>query len=89
MNERRAGNWQAPEVDEPDPNRQWAALKRRYEWDPSYNDGVAPRDEDLEKELFGEENHVHTGINFSKYDHIKVNVKGAKIQPVQTVSITL
>ncbi|KAG5460387.1 MAG: hypothetical protein BJ554DRAFT_7575 [Olpidium bornovanus] len=29
----------------------------------------------LESQLFGEENHVHSGINFSKYDKIKVKVK--------------
>ncbi|RIB07194.1 P-loop containing nucleoside triphosphate hydrolase protein, partial [Gigaspora rosea] len=40
------------------------------------------RDEQLEAELFGEDNHVHTGINFDKYDSIKVSVKGKDIKPI-------
>ncbi|CAO3676363.1 unnamed protein product [Umbelopsis ramanniana] len=39
-------------------------------------DAIAPRDEELEKELFGEDNHVHTGLNFDKYDSIPSSVRG-------------
>ncbi|KAI9315145.1 P-loop containing nucleoside triphosphate hydrolase protein [Dichotomocladium elegans] len=42
---------------------------------------MAPRDEALEKELFGAETHVHSGINFSKYDSIKVSVSGDNPPP--------
>lgn len=57
-------------------NYNWASSRRRYEWRDDFQDGMAPRDEALEKELFGEENHVHTGINFSKYESIRVSVDG-------------
>ncbi|CAG8456726.1 15642_t:CDS:10, partial [Acaulospora colombiana] len=70
---------------------EWAALRRRYEWDDSYDeDSIAPRDMDLEQELFGEENHVNTGINFSKYDNIKVSVNssgGNQVKHIRTVII--
>ncbi|RUO96900.1 hypothetical protein BC936DRAFT_141288 [Jimgerdemannia flammicorona] len=66
---------------------QWASSRRRYEWKDEYNDeGIAPRDEDLEKELFGEESHVHSGINFTKYESIKVHVKGEGPPPITSVS---
>ncbi|CAG8453063.1 8875_t:CDS:10 [Ambispora gerdemannii] len=70
---------------EPDLNkREWAAVRRRYEWSESYEEGIAPKDEELELELFGEENHVLTGHNFSKYEEIKVTVKGSDIRPVES-----
>lgn len=82
---KRVGNWGPRQAPNLDPNRQWAALRRRYEWNDSYDDGVAPRDQELENELFGEENHVHTGINFTKYSTIKVSVKPEGIiTPVST-----
>ncbi|KAG9302138.1 hypothetical protein G9A89_020572 [Geosiphon pyriformis] len=79
-----AGKWGPRENNTLDPNRGWAAVRPRYEWDNSYEDSIAPRNEALEHELFGEENHVNTGLNFDKYENIKVVVKGAKITPVQT-----
>ncbi|CAG8778663.1 10429_t:CDS:2, partial [Racocetra persica] len=83
-NEKRAGHWGPRQPPNLDPNHEWAALRRRYEWNDSYDEGVAPRDEQLEAELFGEDNHVHTGINFAKYDSIKVSVKGKNIKPIST-----
>jgi hypothetical protein len=62
----------------PPSNYKWASSRRRYEWKDSYNEdrGIAPRDEELEKELFGEENHVNTGLNFDKYESIPTSVRG-------------
>lgn len=62
----------------PPSNYKWASSKKRYEWKPISDDvdAVAPRDEELEKELFGEDNHVHTGLNFDKYDSIPSSVRG-------------
>ncbi|KAG0177624.1 hypothetical protein DFQ29_004633 [Apophysomyces sp. BC1021] len=54
----------------------FSSSKKRYEWKSEYADGMAPRDEALESELFSEDTHVHSGINFSKYADIKVRVKG-------------
>lgn len=59
----------------------WGSSRRRYEWKDSYQVGTAPRDLELEKDLFGEDNHVHSGINFSKYDSIKVTVSGDNPPP--------
>ncbi|CAJ0837974.1 10874_t:CDS:10 [Entrophospora sp. SA101] len=79
-----AGKWGPRHAPNPDPHRQWAAVRRRYEWNDSYDDGVAPRDEELEKELFGEDNHVNTGINFEKYDKIKTTINNPNIKPIST-----
>ncbi|CAG8618920.1 13160_t:CDS:10 [Acaulospora morrowiae] len=83
-----AGKWvQRPDQQADLEKRQWAALRRRYEWKDSYDEnGVAPRDEDLENELFGEENHVHTGINFAKYEEIKVSVKSAEGEQIKPIT---
>jgi ATP-dependent RNA helicase DDX3X len=50
-----------------EPSGQWAASGARYEWKEEYGD-VAPRDERLEKMLFGEETDEPSGagIDFSK-----------------------
>lgn len=37
--------------------------------------GFVPRDEALKRDLFGETNHVHTGLNFDKHSSILVRVK--------------
>nr|CAG8523454.1 8904_t:CDS:10 [Entrophospora candida] len=79
-----AGQWGPRSEPTLDPNRQWAAVRRRYEWHESYNETIAPKDEELEKELFDEENHIHTGINFSKYDKIKVTVSNPTVKPIST-----
>ncbi|CAG8595511.1 672_t:CDS:10 [Paraglomus occultum] len=84
-NAKRASGWGRPtEPAHLDPERPWASSRRRYEWDDSYENGTAPNDEQLEEELFSEENLVNTGINFSKYNNIKVHVKGADIKPIPT-----
>nr|CAG8525400.1 3059_t:CDS:10 [Entrophospora candida] len=83
-----AGQWGPRSEPTLDPNRQWAAVRRRYEWHESYNETIAPKDEELEKELFDEENHIHTGINFSKYDKIKVTVK-AKLHQAMKENVQL
>lgn len=60
----------------------WGSSRRKYEWKEEYTQqGFAPRDEALEKELFGEENHVHSGLNFNKYDSIPVKVTGENPPP--------
>lgn len=50
-----------------EPTGQWLASGRRYEWKEEYGD-VAPRDEELERMLFGDENDEPsgTGLNFNK-----------------------
>ena len=46
----------------------WAASALRYEWSEETDaDTVAPRDEALEKILFGDDGEGNMGINFSKY----------------------
>lgn len=45
---------------------EWASSAVRFEWQESFEEAVAPRDEMLEKELFGEEDEANTGINFDK-----------------------
>ncbi|KAI7899208.1 P-loop containing nucleoside triphosphate hydrolase protein [Cokeromyces recurvatus] len=63
-------------------NYNWGSSKKRYEWKNEYlTQGFAPRDEELEKELFGIDNHVHSGINFSKYETIPVRVIGENPPP--------
>lgn len=85
---KRIGEWGPRQKHHVDPNRQWAAQSRRYEWKDTYDDDIAPPDPELEKELFGEENHVHTGINFAKYQEIKVAVTPEnRIRPVESVSL--
>ncbi|KAI7859216.1 P-loop containing nucleoside triphosphate hydrolase protein [Circinella umbellata] len=64
-----------------DANYNWGSSRKRYEWQQGFQMGMAPRDPELEKDLFGEENHVHSGINFSKYDSIKVKVRGDNPPP--------
>jgi hypothetical protein len=47
---------------------QWAATALRYEWqDDLETDDIAPRDERLEKDLFGDDSEANMGINFDKY----------------------
>lgn len=60
----------------------WGSSKKRYEWKSEYlTQGFAPRDELLEKELFGVDNHVHSGLNFDKYEKIAVKVTGENPPP--------
>ncbi|KAK9767260.1 DEAD-box ATP-dependent RNA helicase [Basidiobolus ranarum] len=60
----------------------WAANRNRYEWDDTIETEDAPRDDKLENELFAPDNHVHSGINFSKYNDIEVSVKGIAPPPI-------
>jgi hypothetical protein len=86
--EKSIGQWGPRQKQYVDPNRQWASQSRRYEWKDTYDD-IAPADPELEHELFGEDNHVPTGINFSKYQEIKVTVKPEnRIRPVESVSFS-
>ncbi|RFU33669.1 hypothetical protein B7463_g2714, partial [Scytalidium lignicola] len=60
----------------------WASNGAKYEWDDSFGD-VGPRFSELEKQLFGAENHVKTGIEFSNLTEINVTQEGTiRIQPV-------
>lgn len=43
----------------------WASNAAIYEWDDDFGD-VGPRHPELEKQLFGSENHVRIGIKFDK-----------------------
>ena len=43
----------------------WASNAAIYDWDDDYGD-VGPRHPELEKQLFGSENHVRMGIKFEK-----------------------
>ena len=46
----------------------WASSATRYEWNDEFESGdIAPRDEKLERQLFGDENEGPMGINFNKY----------------------
>lgn len=63
-------------------NYNWGSSKKRYEWKDEYlQQGFAPPDKELEAELFGENTHVHTGLNFDKYESIPVRVKGDNPPP--------
>lgn len=63
-------------------NYNWGSSKKRYEWKDEYlQQGFAPPDKELEAELFGESTHVHTGLNFDKYESIPVRVKGDNPPP--------
>lgn len=61
-----------PEAPRGQPTGQWAASGRRYEWKEEFGD-VAPRDEALERMLFGdpgeETENMGIGIQFDKFAH--------------------
>jgi ATP-dependent RNA helicase DDX3X len=44
----------------------WASNAAIYDWDDDFGD-VGPRHPELEKQLFGSDNHVRMGIQFEKY----------------------
>jgi hypothetical protein len=45
----------------------WASSALRYEWQDGFEtDGIGPRDENLEKQLFGDDGEGNMGINFDK-----------------------
>jgi ATP-dependent RNA helicase DDX3X len=45
--------------------KDWASNSARYEWNDEYGD-VGPAVPELERQLFGSEEHVRTGIQFDK-----------------------
>jgi hypothetical protein len=46
----------------------WASSALRYEWQDEFEtDGIGPQDENLEKQLFGDDGEGNMGINFDKY----------------------
>lgn len=61
-----------PDAPRGQPTGQWAASGRRYEWKEEFGD-VAPRDEALERMLFGdpgdETENMGIGIQFEKFVH--------------------
>lgn len=61
-----------PDAPRGQPTGQWAASGPRYEWKEEFGD-VAPRDEALERMLFGdpgdETEHTGIGIQFQKFVH--------------------
>lgn len=72
-------------------NYNWASNRARYEFNENAVDeqGLAPRDAELEAELF-EENSVEqqTTLDFSKYEKIPVRVeRGSAPRPIQSVSL--
>lgn len=71
-----AGKWGPKEVTDPNARVIWASEREVYEWDSSYTDETAPVNEQLEKELFGDEHRVDRGIYFDKYSEASVAVKG-------------
>ncbi|KAL1915655.1 uncharacterized protein VTP21DRAFT_6414 [Calcarisporiella thermophila] len=70
----------------PPRDQQWASSRRRYEYHTSENgysdDELLPRDEELEHELFAD--HAHTGLNFERYESIRVEVEGGGPPAIRT-----
>ncbi|KAL2065460.1 hypothetical protein VTL71DRAFT_3130 [Oculimacula yallundae] len=64
----------------------WASNAAVYTWSDDYGD-VVPRFPELEKQLFGSENHVRTGIKFENVRQIEVQQEGAiRIAPIKNFS---
>ncbi|KAI7887112.1 DEAD-domain-containing protein [Lichtheimia hyalospora FSU 10163] len=67
-----------PPADRPDRAYNWASNRARYEYNENAvgEDGMAPRDEKLEAELFGfDPTEQHTPLDFSKYANIPINIE--------------
>lgn len=79
-----------PPADRPDRAYNWASNRVRYEYNENAvdEDGMAPRDEKLEAELFGfDPTEQHTPLDFSKYANIPIHVeRGEAPAPVKDVS---
>ncbi|CAO3590513.1 unnamed protein product [Absidia cylindrospora] len=79
-----------PREDRPDRFYNWASSRARYEYNASNVDenGLAPRDEELEKELFETDAaEQQTTLDFSRYENIPIRVEraeGLDLQPVKT-----
>ncbi|CAL3968100.1 unnamed protein product [Diplocarpon coronariae] len=62
---------------------EWASNAATYTWDEDFGD-IGPRHPQLEAMLFGAENHVRSGINFSSIANIDVVQEGAiRIKPIK------
>ncbi|KAI8083981.1 P-loop containing nucleoside triphosphate hydrolase protein [Gilbertella persicaria] len=71
-------------------NYNYGSSRKRYEWKDEYtSQGFAPRDKALEKELFGVDTHVHSGLHFDKYEHIPVRFDDANLHPCMKENIAL
>lgn len=79
-----------PPEDRPERAYNWASNRARYEFNENAigEDGMAPRDEKLEAELFGfDPTEQHTPLDFSKYANIPINIeRGEAPAPVKDVS---
>ncbi|KAI8146123.1 hypothetical protein BJV82DRAFT_655020 [Fennellomyces sp. T-0311] len=77
-----------PQPDRPERAYNWASNRVRYEYNENAigEDGMAPRDEKLEAELFGlDPTEQHTPLDFSKYAKIPISVERGEAPPaVQT-----
>ncbi|KAG0262005.1 hypothetical protein BG011_000429 [Mortierella polycephala] len=85
---RTVGSWRQKEFADPNATVVWASERGVYEWKVDYTDDDAPPNEDLEKELFDEDNQIHRGIHFEKYRDIEVGRKGGPddFQPIEQAS---
>ena len=64
----------------------WASNTPRYEWNEDLGtDAIAPRDEALEKILFGDHEEGNMGINFDKYVLIPLLRKGVILHLIRFV----
>lgn len=81
-----------PREERPDRFYNWASSRARYEYNPNTVDenGMAPRDVELEKALFETDAaEQQTTLDFSRYENIPIRVEraeGIDLQPVKTVS---
>lgn len=89
--ENSLGQWQAiAQAVDVIGNNKWGHEQQRYEYPsefPKDNEGLAPRDEILEKMLFSVEERPSKGINFDKYGDISVDLhcaeEKAPFQPIK------
>lgn len=81
-----------PPLQRPERSYNWASNRARYEYNENAvgEDGMAPRDKELEAELFGTDpSEQQTPLDFSKYANIPITVeRGDAPPPVQSVSAT-
>lgn len=66
----------------------YAFEKPTYAWREGYTEGNAPADEQLEYELYGEENRISTGKFFADFSKVSVSRKGGpdSLTPLNSVS---
>ncbi|CAO3617508.1 unnamed protein product [Cunninghamella echinulata] len=76
-----------PGADCPDRNYNWASNCARYEYNSSSLDekGMAPRDAELEKDLFETGMDNQTTLDFSRYENIPIRIeRGNAPNPIKT-----